>query len=121
VLRCRLKGPALRSVACLLMATFDHGQASYKEPWTCTTPLNKLIDTMSIVYRGRLIGFAQSLATTKMWFETATPTGGASPSAQAIYADAWKEACSYVEGSALNNGLRKLKQAIDELESGLLA
>jgi hypothetical protein len=43
VLRCRLKGPALRSVACLRMATFDDGQASYKEPWACATPLNKLI------------------------------------------------------------------------------
>jgi hypothetical protein len=50
VLRCRLKGPAMRSVACLRMTTSDDGQASYKEPWACATPLNKFIDTMSGVY-----------------------------------------------------------------------
>ena len=105
------------------MATCDDGQASYKEPWRCTTPLNKLIDTMSMVSHGRLVGLPQRLARTQMWFATANPTVGASPSAQAIYADAWKEACTYVisnekllAGSALNDGLRKLKQAVDDLE-----
>ena len=101
----------------------DDGQASYKEPWRCTTPLNKLINTMPMVSHGRLVGLTQRLARTQMWFATANPTAGAPPSAQAIYADAWNEACAYVisdkkllAGSALNDGLRKLKQAVDDLE-----
>jgi len=105
------------------MATCDDGQASYKEPWRCTTSLNKLIDTMPMVSHGRLVGLTQRLARTQMWFATANPTAGAPPSAQAIYADAWNEACTYVisdkkllAGSALNDGLRKLKQAVDDLE-----
>jgi len=120
-LRCRFKGPALHSVACLRMAMCDDGQASYKEPWRCKTPLNTLIDTMPVVSHGRLVGLTQRLARTQMWFATANPTAGAPPSAQAIYADAWTEACTYVisnekllAGSALNDGLRKLKQAVDD-------
>ena len=79
------------------------------------------IDTMPMVSHGRLVGLTQRLARTQMWFATANPTAGAPPSAQAIYADAWNEACTYVisdkkllAGSALNDGLRKLKQAVDD-------
>ena len=81
------------------------------------------IDTMPMVSHGRLVGLTQRLARTQMWFATANPTAGAPPFAQAIYADAWTEACTYVisnekllAGSALNDGLRKLKQAVDDLE-----
>ena len=60
----------------------------------------------------------------QMWFVTVNATGGAPPSAQAIYADAWKEVYVYVildkkllEGPALNEALRKLKQEVAELET----
>jgi len=60
----------------------------------------------------------------QMWFVTVNATGGAPPSAQTIYADAWKEVYVYfildkklLEGPALNEALRKFKQEVAELET----
>ncbi len=97
------------------------------EPWDLEkngTPQNKLIQTMLLTSRVRLIHLARRLDTIQMFFATSAAPEGTSPSVQEVHTVVWQEACKYVmaadgkkvlAGPALEEAFGKLKQAVDEL------